>query len=449
MDIKIIPSSVRGNVSAISSKSYAHRMLIAAALSDKPVSMEINILSEDISATMICLQSLGSKIQVIEFERGYTVTVHPIGVERQGHPLLDCKESGSTARFLLPLAAHLFHSFTMTGQGKLPQRPFSPLCREMKRYGCSFDQENLPMTVEGRLQAGTYEIEGNISSQYISGLLFALPLLYGESKIILKSPLESIDYVKMTLEILSLFQIKVECIDGGYYVPGNQRYISPSQGTVQGDWSNGAFFLCMGALAGPVSVKNLLQSSLQGDKEIMEILSRFGAEVHWESDLATVASEQGKNFVENLQRTESDLATVTSAPLSAIEIDVKHTPDLVPCLAAVASVSRGKTVIYNGERLKLKESNRIETTYKALTALGAQMEMTSDGLIIYGQEKLRGGTAEGFNDHRIVMAAAVASCACENPVIIKGAEAVNKSYPTFWKDFQKIGGNYHVIGNGK
>ncbi len=426
MDIKINPVPVSGDVLAISSKSYAHRMLIASALSKEPVSMELNILSEDISATITCLRAMGCPIEMTSSAGGYKLTIHEIQEDRS-NPTLDCKESGSTARFLLPLAAHFYDGFTMTGEGKLPQRPFSPLCREMRRYGCSFDQENLPMFVKGKLQAGDYEIEGNISSQYISGLLFALPLLNGDSKIILKSPLESIDYVKMTLEVLSLFQIEIQSTDQGYYIPGNQKYISPTRSMVQGDWSNAAFFLCMGALGGPISVQNLLPDSLQGDKEIMEILKDFGAEVKW----------------------EENSATVSQAPLSAVEIDVKHTPDLVPCLAALASVSKGKTVIYNGERLKLKESNRIESTYRALTALGAQMEMTEDGLIIHGKERLSGGTAEGFNDHRIVMAVAVASCACENPVIIRGAEAVNKSYPTFWEDFQKIGGNYHVIGNGK
>jgi 3-phosphoshikimate 1-carboxyvinyltransferase len=285
--------------------------------------------------------------------------------------------------------------------------------------GCTFSGNTLPLSGTGRIRAGNFSIAGNVSSQFISGLLFVLPLLNVDSRVILTTPLESAAYVDMTIEVLRLFGIKIEKGKNEFRVTGNQAYISGGNVRAEGDWSNAAFFLCAGAMAGNVTVSGLSPHSAQGDREVINILARFGA--------------------------ETGECSARSKPLRAIEIDAAQIPDLVPALAVTASAAKGVTRIYNAGRLRIKESDRIQSTFNLLSALGADAEMTSDGLVIRGKEKLRGGVVDGAGDHRIVMAAAQASCVCETPVLVKGGEAVNKSYPSFVEDFRSLGGVADVV----
>jgi len=414
-----MPSRLSGTLNAITSKSFAHRLLICAALADRPTRIGLNGLSDDINSTIRCLEAMGCRIEAQDGALG----VEPLGKPRPPSVVLDCGESGSTARFLLPLAARLFDSFTLNGSGRLPGRPFSPLCKALADAGCSFDSDTLPLTGTGKMRPGDFPIEGDISSQFISGLLFALPLLDSDSSVALTTPLQSTAYVDMTIEVLALFGIEIERREWGFRVKGNQTYISPGEAQAEGDWSNAAFFFCMGALGGEVSLQGLTPQSTQGDREVMDILRRFGAN--------TNTSESG--------------CTVTAEPLCAINIDASQIPDLVPALAVVASVAVGETKIFNAQRLRIKESDRIKSTFDLLSRLGADVRITGDGLAIRGKERLRGGTVDGAGDHRIVMAAATAACVCENPVVIRGCEAVNKSYPSFFEDYRAMGGVANVV----
>ena len=415
----ITPSRLSGTLGAITSKSFAHRLLICAALAEGPTRIRLNGLSDDINATVRCLKAMGC---LIETETG-ALRVGPPGKPPPSSVVLDCGESGSTARFLLPLAAQLFDSFTLTGSGRLPGRPFAPLCKALADAGCSFDGDTLPLIGSGKIHAGDFSIEGDISSQFISGLLFVLPLLDGDSGVTLTTPLQSAAYVDMTIEVLALFGIEIERRERGFRVKGNQRYISPGEARAEGDWSNAAFFLCMGALGGEITMCGLSMQSTQGDREVMDILRRFGA--------STNAAANG--------------CTVTAEALRAINIDAAQIPDLVPVLSVVASVASGETKIFNAQRLRIKESDRIQSTFDLLSSIGADVRITEDGLAIRGKERLHGGTVDGSGDHRIVMAAATAACVCEAPVVIRGCEAVNKSYPTFFEDYRAMGGVANVV----
>ena len=446
MDIRITPSRLSGTLDAVSSKAFVHRLLICSALAEKETSINFNGMSDDIAATIRCLEAMGSSIKT---ERTALI-VTPIMEKRESSVILQCGESGSTARFVLPLAAHFFDSFTLTGEGRLPRRPFAPLCDALTNVGCKFDSDQLPMTVTGRIKSGNFQIAGNISSQFISGLLFVLPLLGEGSTITVTTPLESEGYVEMTIEVLSLFGIAVEKkdsspppqdssenLDGSppdpvmeshvFRINGNRRYDSPGFATAESDWSNAAFFLCMGALGhlhrgGDISLRGLSMISEQGDKKIIEILNSFGAK-----------AEGGT------------LTTARPGVLRGINIDAAHIPDLVPTLSVIAAVSEGTTRIFNAQRLRLKESDRIHSTYHMLSSLGADVHTTDDGLVIRGKRKLQGGIVDGAGDHRIVMAAATAACACEKPVVIKGFGAVNKSYPSFFGNLKTLGGVIDVV----
>jgi len=417
--MKITPSRLSGTLNAISSKSFAHRLLICAALADRPTRIGVNGISDDINATIRCIKAMGCGIVT----QDDALLVEPHGESQPPSVVLDCGESGSTARFLLPLAAHLFESFTLNGSGRLPGRPFAPLCRALTEAGCSFDDDTLPLTGSGKIRAGDFPIAGDVSSQFISGLLFALPLLDGDSSVMLTTPLQSSGYVDMTIEVLALFGIEIERCECGFRVKGNQRYRSPGEAKAEGDWSNAAFFLCMGALGGEVSLQGLSPRSTQGDREVIDILRRFGA---------------------NTNICDGD-CTVMAGTLRAISIDAAQIPDLVPVLAVIASVAAGETKIFNAQRLRIKESDRIQSTFDMLSGLGADARITEDGLEIRGKEKLAGGTVDGSGDHRIVMAAATAASVCENPVVIRGCEAVNKSYPSFFDDYRAMGGAADVV----
>lgn len=391
MTIHLPPSPVSGSVRAISSKSAAHRLLICAALAGSSTQVLCDTTSRDIEATRACLDALSA-----------------------GEALLPCGESGSTLRFLLPVAAALGREVTFVMQGRLPERPLAPLDAELTAHGAVLSRPQPDrLLVRGQLTPGAYTLPGNVSSQYISGLLFALPLLDGASTLTVTGAVESAPYIAMTLDALAQFGIRPR-LQGDTWLISPAPYRGPASVHVEGDWSNAAFWLCMGALSGPVTVTGLDRESLQGDRAVLELLRRFGAEVR--------ESDQG--------------CTVCAAPLHGIEIDAAPIPDLIPALSIVAAAAQGDSRIYNAQRLRLKESDRIATVCRMLRALGASVDETADGLIIHGGRPLTGGTVDSANDHRIAMAAAIAAVLC--PVRVEDAQAVEKSYPTFWNELEHL-----------
>ncbi len=414
MDAYISPAALSGAVEAISSKSYAHRLLIAAALSCAPSSVHCPTLSEDIWATVHCLNAMGAEITYAA--PAFAVT--PITTPTKG--VLDCGECGTTLRLLLPVVCALGAGGALTGRGRLPQRPLSPLYEELIAQGAVLSpQGTFPLTVGGQLRPGHYTLAANVSSQFVSGLLFALPLLQGDSTLTLTGTVESRPYLDMTLDVLQLFGVTISVSQDGrtFAIPGTQRLTPPAQTTVEGDWSNGAFWLAAGALGAGVTIHNLNPNSRQGDRAVVDILRQFGAQLTWRG---TSITAQG-------------------APLMGQDIDCAQIPDLVPILAVVAAFAQGRTRFYNAQRLRIKESDRIATVCALLTALGGVVEETADGLIVTGAP-LTGGTIDSFNDHRIAMAAAVAALGCSAPVTLTQANAVEKSYPHFFADYVKLGG---------
>ncbi len=416
MERLIHPSAAVGSIAAIPSKSDAHRLLFCAALADAPTEIVVGEgeLSADIRATIGCIRALGGKVD----ERGDTLCVTPIDRGVPTRPrVCDCGESGSTARFLLPIAAVLGKAspITLVGHGRLPERPFAPLCDAMRAGGAVLDRDLLPITAAGGLRAGEYRIAGNISSQYITGLLLALPLLGEESRIILTSPLASSGYVEMTISTLARFGIPVALNADGFSIAA-ARYTSPGRITAEGDWSNAAFWLCAGAIGGEITVEGLSPDSRQGDRRIAEILRDFGAEV----------------------AVCGDRVTVSRRHLRGLTLSVDEIPDLVPVLAVVAALAEGESRFTDAGRLRLKESDRLATVSAMLCNLGGDARIEGDSLIVRGRKSLLGGSVDSAGDHRIAMAAAVAALGASSPIRILGAEAVSKSYPAFWQDCARL-----------
>lgn len=407
MNIEIQPHKLVGTVKIPSSKSMAHRMLICAALS-KDVSeiSEINI-SRDIEATISAMQALGAKFEFQEELHKITVT----GIQDVPKTAFaDCCESGSTLRFLIPVAAALGVETTFTGQGRLPERPITPYIRELTQKNISFQNHTIPFTIKGRLEAGRFELEGDISSQFITGMLLALPLLQENSEIILTSPLQSKPYADMTISCMKQFGVRVKEKKGNYHVFGKQQYHAQNL-QVEGDFSQAAFFYVANAIGNQVVLQNIPEKSMQGDRKIVEIIEKTCYHQH--------------------------------TPETVFEIDARDIPDLVPILAVLATFSEKPTRITGAERLRIKESDRLETTATMLNTLGGNVKILPDGLEIQPVESLHGGTVDSAGDHRIAMCAAIAATRATEPVTILGAECVAKSYPAFFQDYQKLGGQVH------
>lgn len=385
MNVTITPGLLRGAITPPPSKSQAHRLLIAAALADGESRIEHLADSQDIQATRRCMAALKAP-----------------GEDR---PVLDCGESGSTLRFLIPVALALRGGGRFTGRGRLMERPQKPYFDLFDEKGIAYRQEDGVLTVQGRLTPGTFALPGDVSSQFVTGLLYALPLLEGDSRITLTTPLESRGYVDMTLEALERFGIRAECPDGRTLrVPGGQTY-RPCRAAVESDYSQAAFYYAANGLGGQVEILGLNPRSAQGDRCIVPYHMQL------------------------------------CGPGEA-ELDVSQCPDLVPPLAAHAALRQGITRIVNAARLRIKESDRLTAVTQVLTALGADVVEGADRLTITGQpEGLAGGvTVDSHNDHRIAMMAAVAATRCAAPVTITGAECVAKSYPDFWEDYERLGG---------
>ena len=393
MDIKIFPSCLKGSIKVIPSKSYAHRALIAAAVSDSCCEIDTGVFSEDIRATVNCIKALGAKVT----EKENSLIIEPVK-EKKDFVTLDCNESGTTARLLLPISSVISNKAELTGRGRLPKRPMDELISVLSEKGVSFSAKKLPLILENSPSGGVFKIRGDISSQYISGLLYALPLLPEDSEIELTTSLESAAYVDMTIEIMKLFKIETEKTSKGFKVKRG-KYISPGKIFIEADWSNAAFFIVANELGSEINITNLNTKSTQGDRGIINILNKT-------------------------------------------EID-----DLVPILSVLACKRNCDTVIYNAGRLRIKESDRIKSVCEAINSIGGSLEEKEDGIIIHGKGRLKGGISDSFNDHRIVMSLAIASLLCDEPVIIRNAQAVNKSYPSFFEEFKKLGGKFDVLHN--
>ena len=420
-EVLIKPSKLSGTVTVPPSKSDCHRAIICGALSMGKCTISPISLSEDIKATISCINALGAETEI----KGDTLTIDSSHLFSRCKADFNCNESGSTLRFFIPVAGALGIEGTFTGSGLLPQRPIGIYLDTLPKQGVECETEGgLPLKIKGQLKSGTFEIPGNVSSQFVTGLLLALPLLDGDSKIILTSPLESVGYINMTIDTMKRFGVDVEVTDYGYFVKGSQHY-TPQDYTVQGDWSQAAFFMVAGALGGEITVNGIDPNSTQGDKEICNLLKRFGADV----------------------TTTENSVTVKKSNLRGIDIDASQIPDLVPVLAVCGAGATGVTKIYNAERLRIKESDRLKTTMEAINNLGGMVAQLDDGLLIQGVGSLNGGKAEGCNDHRIIMASAVASIIARNDVIVTDSHAIKKSYPDFFGDFKKLGGNVNVINN--
>ena len=384
MDLTITPRPLRGDITVIPSKSQAHRLLICAAFADAPTDLICPDTNRDIEATVDCLNALGADIT--RTDSGYCV----IPMERAPEAAtLNCCESGSTLRFMLPIVGALGVDATFQMAGRLPQRPLSPLWEEMERMGCTLTRPTADtLRCTGKLRPGKYSIDGGVSSQYITGLLFAQSLIEGESSLDVTGKIESLPYIRLTENAMALF-----------HAP---HYHSPGRLTVEGDWSNGAFWVAAQMLDNDLSIHGLNDTSIQGDRAVVDICHRLLA------------------------------GTPT--------VDASDIPDLVPILSIVAGAKNGATFT-NIQRLRIKESDRVASTIAMVEALGGRAWATEDTLTIQGTG-YQGGTVDAQNDHRIAMSAAIAATVCSEPVSVLGAEAVKKSYPKFWDEYARLGGNY-------
>ena len=386
MNLTIMPAKLAGIVTAPPSKSQAHRLLIAAALAGEGSVIHNLADSQDIQATRRCMAELKTS--------------------RYQTPNFDCGESGSTLRFLIPIALALRHSGRFSGRGRLMERPQKPYFDLFDEKGIRYGQHSGVLTITGALPSGSYRLPGNVSSQFFTGLLYALPLLEGDSEIIATTPLESRGYVDMTLEVLSRFGVNVVEEDGRFLVSGQQRY-RPLESAVEADWSQAAFWFAANCLGSAVEVQGVVPDSVQGDRVIQHHC--------W------VLSQPGSRT-----------------------IDMSGCPDLAPPVAAAAAGRQGITRLVGAGRLRIKESDRLAAITSVLNAMGAQVEESPDSLTVYGKDELNGGcTVDCCNDHRIAMMAAIAATRCKGPVTLLGAECVAKSYPDFWDHYCMLGGKIH------
>ncbi len=416
--VKITPTSLSGNVKIPPSKSYAHRAIIAAFLSGGPCTIKNICLSKDILATLNCIKALGGyakynkKAMSLSIKNG-TPKLH------KKHRLF-CLESGSTLRFFIPIALSIFENVEFFGKGRLLERPLTPYFKIFDEIGIKYKQTSKSLVANGKLTPGEFSISGSVSSQFVTGLLFALPLLNGDSTINIIGELSSKAYIDITLDVLSNFGIEIENIDyKTFIIKGNQKYKATDY-TVEGDFSQAAFFLTAGALGCKVSVSGLNPKSLQGDKKIIDILSEAGAKVSFENGLYKASLTQN---------------------MHGITVDADEIPDLVPILAVLFAFCKGESRIVNASRLRLKESDRLFAISDVLKKLGAEIEEGEDFLVIHGKQVLSGATVSSHNDHRIAMSAAIAALRCEGDVTITGAKkSVKKSYPDFFEDYKKLGG---------
>lgn len=429
---KIISQTPGGCIVIPPSKSVSHRMVMGAALAEGTSTVRNVQLSEDIRATCQAMEALGAVI-TMEEEGPHRVTLTITGASERNAvgKTFDCNESGSTLRFLIPLLALKAQDTRVVGQGRLAERPMEPYFEMFNAQGISYvleaEGKTLPLRFSGQLYPGVFKVRGDISSQFITGLLYALPLLPGESTVEVTTPLESIPYVDITLEVLKRFGITIQHEDYQRFTISGNQHFRAGDFRVEGDYSQAAFWLVAGILGKGLTALDLPQDSCQGDRAILNIITQMGGQI---------------------TRRDGSVIVTPGATRGAT-IDVAQCPDLVPVLAVLAALSEGETRIVGGERLRYKESDRLSAVREVLNTLGAQVTETPDGLIITGVEKLHGGQVDSFNDHRIAMATAVASVACDGDIILTRPDCVKKSYPEFWEVWNEKGGAASGIDLGK
>lgn len=420
--VQVYPGNLQGTVTIPPSKSDAHRAVICAALSRGVSKIAPIELSEDITATLRAVETLGVSVRLEE--NVLTVDGSALGTARSRE--LDCGESGSTLRFFIPIAAALGLPVRFTGRGRLPQRPLGTYLECLPPAGVNCQSTGgLPFSIHGKLQSGRFAVAGNVSSQFITGLLLALPLTGEDSEIVLTTPLQSAGYVEMTIRTMAAFGVTVEKTMAGYRIAGGQRY-QPQNYAVESDWSQAGFYLAAGALGSRLALHGLRRDSIQGDRTAEAVFSAFGAQLEW----------QGKALI------------VSPGVLRGIAVDASQIPDLVPPIAAAAALAEGESKITGAGRLRLKESDRLAAMASAINALGGSVQEEEDGLVIQGVSSLKGGRVSGCNDHRVVMAMAVAALRAGGPVEITDPHSIRKSYPSFFKEYNRLGGNAHVFHMG-
>ncbi len=419
MDVFITPKKVKGTLLVPASKSVSHRAIIAASLAKGKSVINNIVYSEDITATIEAMEKIGVK---------FTKNNHQLIVVGSGRVIfnddnfIDCNESGSTLRFLMPVMALSRQKMVFTGKPGLMKRPMQVYEKLFKEDDFCFVQSEKSIILCGILTPRTFEFPGNISSQFVSGLLFALPMLKGDSTIKLTTHLESKEYVDMTIEVLNSFGVRIEETADGYFVPGNQAYI-PTHIEIEADFSQMAFYAVAGIIGGDVTCKKINMASRQPDKRIVDYIRQMGG----------IVTETGRDL--NFKKSKT----------TGITIDVSQSPDIAPILAVLGALSSGTTIIANAERLKYKETDRLKTTYDTLKAMNVNIEITEDSLIIHGSDTLTGGTFSSCGDHRIAMMIAIAAIRADRSVLIKNADAVKKSYPNFFQDYSLLGGEITVI----
>jgi len=419
MKVLLKPKTLGGFVDIPPSKSESHRAIICASLAKGTSHISNIIYSDDVLATINSMEHLG-----VTFEKHKdSLTIHAPGqVKLTDDSYIDAYESGSTLRFLIPIFSLTKEKVIFTGKRSLLKRPLSIYETLFKEKGLSYQKKEETIMIEGVLPSGIYSVPGNVSSQFISGLLFALPLVKGDSKIILTSPLESKQYVDMTIHTLNHFGVVITQTDDGYFIKGNQHY-EKANIIVEGDYSQAAVFAVIAMISDNITCMNLSLESLQPDKAILSFLTQMNGV--WKENKNNIAFVKSKT--------------------DGIVLDVSQSPDIAPILALLGSLSEGETKIVNAKRLVIKESNRLLSTYETLKKLGVNIELSEDSLTILGTTILKGGVFDSYNDHRIVMMISAASTRCDSPVLIENAEAINKSYPTFFDDLRNLGADVTYI----
>ena len=413
-DVKILPSFLKGAIKIPPSKSLCHRAIIAAALSQGQSIINNVVLSEDILATINGVRAFGALVTVLQDK--LIIEGGKLGAENSC--IIDCNESGSTLRFLMPLGLLTNSSISYVGKGNLGDRPLGPYIEIFREQGILYSDCKLPITIHGILKPGIFRLKGNVSSQFITGLMFALPLLEEDSTIILTEPLESKGYIDLTIKVLKNFGVSISNHNyKSFSIKGKQEYIKTDY-TVEGDYSQAAFWLAAGALGADITCLGLKLHSKQSDKSMLDILRNAGV---------------------ILESTDTHVKVLPSR-LKAFEVDVSECPDLMPILTVLAALSEGESKITGAARLRLKECDRLKAIMTELNKLGAQIVEEQDSLSIKGLKYLQGGDVESWGDHRIAMALAIAATKCIEPVIIHNSDAVHKSYPNFFDDYKLLGG---------
>ena len=435
--IVIKPKKLKGKVSVPPSKSLSHRGIVCAGLSNGVSIVDNLIYSEDISTTIDAMKKFGMVVINEENVDGrYRLTLQNPKMSEfkcgknaliDVPEIIDCNESGTTIRFLMPFFTLSNSPMTFTGKGRLGERPYETFYKILRERNIPYKTTDglLPVTIDGKLEAGVYEMAGNVSSQFISGLMLVLPLLNGSSEIKLTTNLESKGYVDLTLDVCSKFGIEIKTNNPEHYViKGNQIYKS-SEYTVEGDYSQAAFWLVAACLGNEVVLRGMQPNSLQGDRAILDIVEAIGGKIIWNNEDLT-ASHNGVN---------------------GVVVDASQCPDLVPVVTVLLSLCKGTSEIVNAGRLRIKESDRLKAICTELNKMGAKVVEREEGLLIEGIEKFKGAVVDSWNDHRIAMAIAIAATCCDGDVELTGYEAVKKSYPMFWEDYEKLGGCIHAGKN--